>query len=89
MNTAKAEIEELLEGAPTTESEEYENEQIRIWLKAKDSIEKEMFDTLPQIETSLVERGDPRKVHPYVDPTGSEIDDKTVQGLQSSAYYGG
>ena len=81
VNTAKAEIEELLEGAPTTESEEYENEQIRIWLKAKDSIEKEMFDTLPQIETSLVERGDPRKVHPYVDPTGSEIDDKTVQGF--------
>ena len=81
VNTAKAEIEELLEGAPTTESEEYENEQIRIWLNAKDSIEKEMFDTLPQIETSLVERGDPRKVHPYVDPTGSEIDDKTVQGF--------
>ena len=81
VNNAKAEIEDLLEGAPATESEEYENEQIRIWLNAKDKIEDEMFETLPQIETSLVERGDPRKVHPYVDPNGLEVDGKTVKGF--------
>ena len=81
VNTAKAEIEDLLEGAPTTEHEEHENEQIRIWLNAKDQIEGEMFETLPQIETSLVERGDPRKLHPYVDSEGEEIHDKTVEGF--------
>ena len=81
VNTAKAEIEDLLEGAPATESEESENEQIRIWLNAKDKIEAEMFETLPQIETALVERGDPRKVHPYVDHNGLEVDDKTVEGF--------
>ena len=81
VNTAKSEIEELLEGAPTTESEEYENEQIRIWLNAKDQIEDRMFEILPQIETPLVERGDPRKIHPYVDPDGLETDDKTVEGF--------
>ena len=81
VNTAKAEIEDLLEGAPATESDESENEQIRIWLNAKDKIEAEMFETLPQIETALVERGDPRKVHPYVDHSGLEIDDKTVEGF--------
>ena len=81
MNTAKAEIENLLEGAPATESEESENEQIRIWLNAKDKIEAEMFETLPQIETALVERGDQRKLHPYVDSNGLEVDDKTVEGF--------
>ena len=81
VNTAKSEIENLLEGAPATESEESENEQIRIWLNAKDKIEAEMFETLPQIETALVERGDPRKVHPKVDPNGLEVDDKTVEGF--------
>ena len=81
VNTAKAEIEKLLEGAPATESEESENEQIRIWLNAKDKIEDEMFETLPQIETALVERGDPRKVHPKVDHNGLEVDDKMVEGF--------
>ena len=81
VNTAKTEIENLLEGAPATESEESENEQIRIWLNAKDKIEAEMFETLPQIETALVERGDPRKVHPKVDPNGLEVGDKTVEGF--------
>ena len=81
VNKAKAEIENLLEGAPATESEEYENEQIRIWLNAKDKIEKEMFDALPQESPPLVERGDPRKVHPHVDPDGLEISDKTVKGF--------
>ena len=81
VNNAKAEIEDLLEDATATESEEYENEQIRIWLNAKDKIENEMFETLPQIETSLVERGDPRKVHPYIDPNGLEVDGKTVRGF--------
>ncbi len=81
VNTAKAEIEKLLEGAPATESEESENEQIRIWLNAKDKIEDEMFETLPQIETALVERGDPRKVHPKVDHNGLEVDGKMVEGF--------
>ena len=81
VNNAKAEIEELLEGAPTTEHEEHENEQIRIWMAAKDQIEADMFEALPQMETPLVERGDPHKVHPYVDSTGGEIDDKTVPGF--------
>ena len=81
VNKAKTEIEALLEGAQATEREEYENEQIRIWLNAKDKIEDEMFNILPQLETALVERGDPRKVHPYVDPSGLEIDDKTVVGF--------
>ena len=81
VNEARTEIETLLEGASATEREEYENEQIRIWLRALSAVEDTMFDTLPQIETPLVERGDPRKVHPYVDPDGSEIRDKTVEGF--------
>ncbi len=81
VNEARTEIETLLEGASATEREEYENEQIRIWLRALSAVEDTMFDTLPQIETALVERGDPRKVHPYVDPDGSEIRDKTVEGF--------
>ena len=81
VNTAKAEIEDLREEAPATESEEHENEQIRIWLNAKDKIEDRMFEILPQIETALVERGDPRKIHPYVDPDGLETGDKTVEGF--------
>jgi DNA-directed RNA polymerase subunit beta' len=81
VNDAQVQIDTLLDGASATESEEHENEQIRIWLGAKDKIEDKMFNTLPQIQTALVERGDPRKVHPYVDPTGSEILDKTVEGF--------
>ena len=46
-----------------------------------DKIEDRMFDTLPKLETSLVERGDPRRVHPYVDPHGSEIDNTGVEGF--------
>ncbi len=81
VNQAKVEIEKLLEGDPTTESEESENEQIRIWLNAKDQIEDEMFETLPLEPSGLVERGDPRKVHPKVDHDGSEVDDKMVEGF--------
>ena len=81
VNKARAEIEELLEGAPAAEREEYENEQIRIWLQALAEVEDTMFATLPQMETSLVERGDPCKVHPYVDPDGSEIGETTVEGF--------
>ena len=81
VNTAKAEIEDLLEGAPTTDSEEYENAQIGIWLNAKDQIEDEMFNALPLEAPPIVERGDPRKVHPYVDPDGVEISDKTVENF--------
>ena len=81
VNEAQTQIDTLLEGASVTEREEHENEQIRIWLKALSAVEDTMFSTLPEIETSLVERGDPRKVHPYVDPDGSEILDKTVKGF--------
>ena len=81
VSTAQKEIDTLLEGAPTADSEEYENEQIRIWLNAKDQIEDEMFDALPQEAPPIVERGDPRRIHPEVDPHGEEISDKTVEGF--------
>ena len=81
VNDAETQISTLLESISAAESEEHENEQIRIWLNAKDKIEDEMFDTLPRLETPLIERGDPRKVHPYVDPDGSEMEDKTVEGF--------
>ena len=81
VNDAQAQIDALLEGASATESEESENEQIRIWIDAMDKIEDEMFDTLPRLGTALVERGDPRQVHPHVDATGSELHDKAVEGF--------
>lgn len=82
VNEAKSEITSLLEAADTTDREEHENEQIRIWFDAMAGIEKKMFMDLPDLEeTPLVERGDPRKVHPYVDPDGTEVADKTVKGF--------
>ena len=81
VNEAQTQIDTLLEGASATEREEYENEQIRIWLRALSAVEDTMFSTLPELETALVERGDPRKIHPYVDPDGSEISDQTVKGF--------
>ena len=81
VNDAQAQIDALLEGASATEREEHENEQIRIWIDAMDKIEDEMFDTLPRLGTALVERGDPRKVHPHVDSTGAELHDKAVEGF--------
>ena len=81
VNDAQSQIDTLLEDASAAEREEYENEQIRIWIDAMDKIEDEMFDTLPKVETSLVERGDPRRVHPYVDPHGSEIGNTGVEGF--------
>ncbi|MCY3550864.1 MAG: DNA-directed RNA polymerase subunit beta' [Candidatus Poribacteria bacterium] len=81
VNDAQTQIDSILEGVATTEREEHENEQIRIWLKAITEVENEMFNTLPELETSLVERGDPRKIHPYVNPDGSEISDRKVEGF--------
>ena len=81
VNDAQAQIDALLAGASATEREEYENDQIRIWIEAMDKIEDEMFDTLPRIGAALVERGDPRKVHPHVDSSGSEIHDKAIEGF--------
>ena len=81
VSEAKEEIDALLEGVEATDREEHENEQIRIWLDAISEVEDTMFATLPKLETSLVERGDPRKVHPYVDSKGEEIRDKTVEGF--------
>ena len=81
LNAAREQIDSLLDGAATTEREEHENEQIRIWLDAITEVENTMFSDLPQIETSLVERGDPRKIHPYVDPDGEEVADGTVEGF--------
>ena len=81
VNKAQADIDELLGDVTATEREEHENEQIRIWLDALKEVEDEMFDDLPRLETSLVERGDPRKIHPYVDPDGSEIREGTVEGF--------
>ena len=78
---AQADIDELLSNVTATEREEHENEQIRIWLDALKEVEDEMFDDLPRLETSLVERGDPRKIHPYIDPHGLEVRDKTVEGF--------
>ena len=78
---AQADIDELLGDVTATEREEHENEQIRIWLDALKEVEDEMFSTLPEEETSLVERGDPRKIHPYVDPHGSEVLERTVEGF--------
>ena len=81
VNDAQAQIDALLEGASAAEREESENKQIRIWIDAMDKIEDEMFDTLPKLGTALVERGDPRKVHPHVDSTGAELHDKAVEGF--------
>ena len=81
VNDAQGQIDFLLDGVATTEREEHENEQIRIWLDAITEVENEMFNTLPELETSLVERGDPRKIHPYVNPDGSEISDRKVEGF--------
>lgn len=81
VNKAQSDIDELLSNVTATEREEHENEQIRIWLDALKKVEDEMFDDLPRLETSLVERGDPRKIHPYIDSHGAEIRDKTVEGF--------
>ena len=81
VHKAEQEIDKLLEGVEATDREEHENEQIRIWLDAISEVENTMFATLPELETPLVERGDPRRVHPYVDPDGTEIHDKTVEGF--------
>ena len=81
VHKAEQEIDALLEGAEATDREEHENEQIRIWLDAISEVENTMFATLPELETPLVERGDPRRVHPYVDPDGTELHDKTVEGF--------
>ena len=81
VNDAQTQIDSILEGVATTEREEHENEQVRIWLDAITEVENEMFKVLPELETSLVERGDPRKIHPYVNPDGSEIGDRTVEGF--------
>ncbi len=81
VNQAQADIDELLGDVTATEREEHENEQIRIWLDALKEVEDEMFDDLPRLETSLVERADPRKIHPYVDPDGSEVHERTVEGF--------
>ena len=81
VSKAEADIDELLSNVTATEREEHENEQIRIWLDALKEVEDEMFDDLPRLETSLVERGDPRKIHPYVDPNGSEVRERTVEGF--------
>ncbi len=82
VDEAKSKIASLLETAETTDREEHENEQIRIWFDAMAQIEEKMFETLPDLEeTPLVERGDPRKVHPKVNRDGTEIADKTVKGF--------
>ncbi|MDE0323915.1 MAG: DNA-directed RNA polymerase subunit beta' [Candidatus Poribacteria bacterium] len=81
VNDAQEQIDFLLDSVATTERDEHENEQIRIWLDAITEVENEMFKTLPELETSLVERGDPRKIHPYVNPDGSEISDRKVEGF--------
>ena len=81
VSAAHAKIDELLEGVETTDREEHENEQIHIWQDTFKKIENEMFSTLPEVETSLVERGDPRKIHPYVDPKGAEVSSEIVKGF--------
>ena len=81
VNEAQVKIDTLLESVAATDREEHENEQIRIWLNTFTEVEDTMFSVLPQLETPLVERGDPRKVHPYVDPDGSEVSDRIVEGF--------
>ena len=81
VNRAQTDIDELLSNVTATDREEHENEQIRIWLDALKKVEDEMFDELPRLETSLVERADPRKIHPKIDAHGAEIHDKTVEGF--------
>ena len=81
VSKAQADIDELLSNVTATEREEQENEQIRIWFDALKEVEDEMFDDLPRLETALVERADPRKIHPAVNDTGVEIDQTTVEGF--------
>ncbi len=81
VNNAQSQIDTLLEDASASDGEEYENKQIRIWMDAMNKIEDEMFSTLPKIRTPLVERGDMRKLHPYVDPDGTETENEAVEGF--------
>ena len=81
VNKAQAEVDNLLATTSATDTGELENERIRIWLEAIGEVEDTMFSTLPELETSLVERGDSRKIHPYVDPDGVETRDQTVKGF--------
>jgi DNA-directed RNA polymerase subunit beta' len=81
VSKAQTEIDALLSNVSVSEREEHENEQIRIWLNAITAVEHTMFSILPELETALVERGDSRRVHPYVDPDGLEVSDKTVVGF--------
>ena len=81
VSKAQADIDELLSNVTATEREEQENEQIRIWFDALKEVEDEMFDDLPRLETALVERADPRKIHPEVNNTGVEIDKTTIEGF--------
>ena len=88
VNAAQSEIDKFLRGVSATESEELtaereelENKQIRIWMAAFKAVENEMFEALPRLEIPLIERGDPRRIHPYVDPTGAEIENSHVEGF--------
>ena len=82
VSKAQAEVDHLLATTSATDTGELENERIRIWLEAIEEVEKKMFSTfLPDLETSLVERGDSRKIHPKVDADGVEIGAETVKGF--------
>ncbi len=81
VSKAQSEVDNLLATTSATDTGELENERIRIWLEAIEQVEKRMFSALPELETSLVERGDSRKIHPNVDADGVEIGAETVKGF--------
>lgn len=81
VSKAQAEVDNLLATTSATDTGELENERIRIWIEAIGAVEDTMFSTLPELETALVERGDPRKIHPKVDPDGVETRNQSVKGF--------
>ncbi len=56
VNEAQAAVDRLIDTARGSNIEELENERIRLWFEAIEKIEETMFETLPNLETYLVER---------------------------------
>ncbi len=81
VDEAQADIADLKTTSTALDDDELRNTEIRIWIDRLKQVESTMFETLPELETALVERGDPRKLHPYVDPDGAEIREQKMQGF--------
>ncbi len=56
VNEAQAAVDTLINTAPTANTEHLENERIRLWFEAIEKLEATLFETLPDLETYLIER---------------------------------